>query len=50
MARFYISLIMLMLTCFGAGVEFTKYLYQKNKRDIYEKLKVYFEEGEVCNG
>lgn len=43
MIRFYISLVMLMAICFGSGIEFAKYPYQKNKRDIYEKLKVYFE-------
>lgn len=51
MIRFYVSLIMVMLTCFGAGIEFAKFLYQKNKKQIYENLKMYFEskEGEVYN-
>ena len=46
MFEFYFSLFMLMVICFGSGMEFTKFLYQRNKRDIYEKLKVYFESKE----
>ena len=33
-----------MVSCFGSGIEFTKFIYQRNKRVIYEKLKMYFEE------
>lgn len=43
MIKYYISLVMVMLMCFGAGIEFAKFIYQKNKRVIYEKLKEYFE-------
>ena len=49
MVNFYVSLVMLMVTCFGLGIEFAKFLFQRNKRENYEKLKAYFEskEGEA---
>jgi hypothetical protein len=49
MLNFYVSLVMLMATCFVAGIEFARFLFQRNKQENYEKLKAYFEskEGEA---